>query len=673
MKLRAPHLAAVLALLLLAGSGLFNAGCKSSTEVIQSDASGDTGSVDTTNDSVIGTQYQLVLDNPNRQMVGLSEDYLKVQYLEDGQPKDGVDIVYTLDTNDQAVAKLTVTEATTANNGFAQVKIAVGAGPGNFTVTVQDKAQLAAPQKFTIQIVPKEQAELTVKLEYNGVRNNAQLAEIQDVEVYIYKKGGEYSTCDKFNFANATAKKLKTVPSQPLIQSPIPDAAFAGFQSADYGEYLVYGIGKNADGATLASGCLDTGAAVGTQPVVVTLTLTDVLPTYTGKYNMNLQLDLLSALKTVSPLAYDIVDTILTLFDSPTTAILKLSCKIDNSTLNDLCGYLYSCADSPQPAKITDCKKLTETVWTGVIKTLLDTLIQNLLAKNPLLSSIFNVGGSVSDMIRNMKLNGVLDIQQQPVPATDKLQFPDGSVKVSFTGLSYQWYVEKDVTCTQGSDCPQDHFCLEKTGDNKCAKIEEGTLSSTVISGNPFIAGTFKAYVKDLFDFYLEEGPVNLNYGTIINAVLEKVVLKQLYGVDTYENFIKELFGGQGCSQDGSCCQKAADNLLGQDSTFAGIVKTACETLVNTGAAYLRDQLNNLSIGSASDAGCGQGFCFSSPANTPCKMFDNYNNKSDNIIDRFGKLDAACLLKANISVQGDSGATVVPFDVYFTAVRQGQE
>ncbi|MCA9523887.1 MAG: hypothetical protein KC609_23120 [Myxococcales bacterium] len=677
MKLRAPHLAAVLALLLLAGSGLFNAGCKSTTEVIQADASGDTGNADTSNDTVIGTQYTLILDQQDRKMVGLSEDFLKVQYLEDGVPKDGVDIVYTLDTADSSVAVLQVTEATTANNGFAQVKISVGSGPATFTVTVQDKAKLAAPKKFTIEIVPKEQAELTVKLEYDGVRNNAQLAEVQVVEVYIYKKGGEYTTCDKFDFATATAKKLKSVPSQPLIQSPIPDAAFAGFQQADYGEYLVFGVGKNADGYVLAQGCLDTGAAVGTQPVVVTLVLGDVLPNYVGKYNMSLELDLLSALKTVNKTAYDVVDTIITLFSDPTGAVLKLTCKIDNDTLDSVCDALYDCADAVQPDKMVDCQQLTDTVWTSVGSQFLNALIGNLIGRNPLLSSIVNVGAAISEMIKGIKMNGVLEITQQPTPMTDKLQFPDGSINVSFTGISYKWYVETTTVCTQASDCPQSqgYFCLEKTGDNVCAQIQEGTINSSLISGSPFIAGMFKAYVKDLYDFYLEEGPVNLNYGTIINAILEKVVLKQFAGVDSYENFIKELLGGSGCSSNPQvdCCEEASKKLLADSDlqSLASVIKAACNTLIGVGGKYLRDQLNGLTLSSASDAGCGAGLCLSSPTGVPCKLFDTYGNKTDNEIDYFGEKSNPCLLNATIKVE--NGSTTVPFDVRFTAVRQGIE
>ena len=97
---------------------------------------------------------------------------------------------------------------------------------------------------------------------------------------------------------------------------------------------------------------------------------------------------------------------------------------------------------------------------------------------------------------------------------------------------------------------------------------------------------------------------LNLQYGALLDFVLEKILLPQVFGdgtdslpsVDSFEALMSALMAGRACLVAGTCCHDFAANLVAQSggAVEATLVETACDSLIPSGGTYIREFVTDL-------------------------------------------------------------------------------
>lgn len=682
------------------------AACGGSSTVVGGDAQNDTGNINT-NPDVISSKYQIVLTNGSQSVPANTSVELTAQYLEDGKPVDGVTLEWSVDN--PANAALNSSEATTNNGGFAKMTVNIGAGGTVVIITVVDKDKKAAPASFVLTVSTKIQAELKVNASYkDGLRTSAeQKSVVTDIAVKLYAKSDAVSCA---TVATATPKRNeKTGPSAGFnlasLLDPTPYKVFKGFGASDYGEYVAVAEAVNAKGTVFARGCLDTGVTIGAQPTEVTVELKDILPKFVEEYKLELNLDLISVLTSVNDqarLAFSIIDNVLTLFSSPSSAILQIGCTIGQSAgeFYNICKQVFVCTpfDPSDTEGLKGCAVekgddgkpkfkgggLGDIAGGFLIETL-DAALNGLIGTNSTLAQIWQSGNAISQMIRSFGLIGTLTFKTAGQPTieddngTKYLKFSTGSIGMSLDALKFKWAYLSD--------------------DGKWY-VKEGTLSGVSLSGNAskkFVSGAFSGRVDDLTKFTLDEGPLDLNYGVMIDVIVQKVILplilhgqqaingtnvddptdvNQGYPIPdanySYAKFFSELIAlwtNVSCSTTANCCQKFGEKA---GSPWTGTVEGICNALLDNVNKLIEDQLTKLSVSTASDPGdCIKGgFCIGTPLGKPCTLVIDDNNEISKFWDE-KDVDEMCPLAGRAFIPGEGDPTIIKWDARYKAVKPG--
>jgi len=555
-----------------------------------------------------------------------SERSLRVKFLVEGKPQENAAITYTVIEDPDSLGKMAVNNAYTDPEGIATGTVKVVAPTnGKFKVKASVYGNNNVdPVYFIINASTKIDAYLTVSFVYNGSKL------FDGVTVYLFKSSQPAAAdiacgdIDKLELPTADLQKGPHQLSQTAKFVMLP-----GLEDEKEQFYTVVARGELVDGTPIAWGCDDQeGHVLVTASKHVTITLKDIPPRIVGKYDVQTQMDLVSALPDNVQL---IVNFILDFFESPSASLLLLACELSNGTLEDFCGWVFTDPNEPSIYSLTTMGNIV----LEIIDSFLSAAVENWTG-----TDIFGIGEDVRDIIKELTLIATFDIKCEP----DENGFiPASCTSASWHTVSIRW--------RYGLECPPN--------DDNCGKINFNIQAI----GQDVVLSSFLAtlmFTGDYSELTIGEHSLLIKYGQLINYILQKFVLPRVFGdgsdglpvVDSYEKLLLSLLGGgkeclQPSPQQKGCCAVFAESVFGQTgSVGTDVLAQACDTLVQLGSAYLEQVLVGL------DTTTGDTFKLSTRDGQPCKLYDL---NADQKIDAWGKkepLSERCIWDLDINVFG---------------------
>ena len=559
---------------------------------------------------------------------------LEVRYAVDGAPVTSAVVYYEITEDPMGLGSLTALSAYTNEEGVSSVDVkSVKPAQGEFVVKAFVLDESVAPLYFDVVVSSKSQVPLTISTSYSGEASLSQWV----VRLYAQDADGEPSCADPMALYDASVPATIQGPPKQLTQTA-KFLEFPGLPEGGQQRFTILAFSDSLDGTLLAWGCDNTEAVVSTSTsTTVEVPLEDRPPTFAGTYNVTTYLDLTTGI----PEPYkSTVDIVLGLFESPSAQLLSLACSLaaPGSTIEDLCGLVFEDSSAP------DMDELTATG--AVVVDLINGAITD-LTTDTAWGAALTVGKDVADMLTGLRLHGTLTFSSEPGP--DKAWTVEETAE-TWDGVTLKWGL--DANC----DPETDESCGEKS------------LFLSAIQPEA-VVGAFEATLDDEWRLSILEHNLNLYYGALLDAVLQKLVLPLAAGdgsdglpaINSYDDLILMLVGGgKECLDPTSpytCCEQLVMSIENQISlpgqSTAQVIETACDQLVDVGAEWLSDSLTGLDT--------DEGVQISTAA--PCAALDV---NADLVIDAFGSKDADGLCQWSLAIGGDSP---VSFEGDFFAVR----
>ena len=563
---------------------------------------------------------------------------LNLLYTEDGVPVDFVKVKFALDNDDNAMGHLSTLSTTTQGGGIASVEVKANQPQvGQFAVKAWVAHEGIAPLYFDVLVVPKGQVPLTVIGTYDGLRP------VTTYKVRLFPQDALGApTCGDLEhlYENVTAS----------WQSPATNKGQSvkkhDFDLIAPGESQLYTVLAFAEDTVhdtvLAWGCDDVTANVSHEmPTTVELPMLDVPPKYAGSYDVVTYFDFVSVLP---PPADEAVYLVLDFFKSPVGGLLSLACTVGQGNLASLCDLIFQ---DPANPSVDDLK----IPYGTLIVDILDALVSG-LAQGTVFGDILNSGSDIADMLTGFEVHGTIVFKSEP----DADGFwAEGEGVDTWDYATVKWSLNAN--------------CNPLT-DEGCGKMNLSFAS--IQPDDPVIEGFFGGHVKNFTDLTIDLHPLNVQYGALINALVEKVFLPLVLGdgsdgnpaVDSYEDALYVLIGGgTDClnpawqmENDLTCCEKFAEQVAGGGGSLntVAVLENTCDALIEAGAFFLKLQIGSLT------ADTGEGFVIGTAE--PCLLVDS---DQDMVIDAMGGKSDPCLWEVQLGI-GQVDATI---DAIFWGAR----
>jgi hypothetical protein len=309
---------------------------------------------------------------------------------------------------------------------------------------------------------------------------------------------------------------------------------------------------------------------------------------------------------------------------------------VGGDTLDGICSQLF--VDPENPCLDPGCLKGFADVLTPVLNQFVWAAIEDNLG-----ATVFQVGQDVRMLLTELNLESSIEFFSEP--GLDGLILENTTQEI-WHGFRYRW--------TFGENCPlNDETCgWHYISMAALPGVSIDALSSSFTGSIIEIESQTGVVTQYLI---VDQHPVNIKYGMLLNFILEKLVIPAVLNdpnVDTWTEFLQTLLGGQGCIQTVSCCTNLG---AGLDPAWQGVATNLCDSLTTLGGAYLTAQLMDL------DASSGESFMLQTKE--PCPIYDT---NQDIKIDSLGKEGAVCVWDAAVTVGGVDAF----FDIDFFGVRE---
>lgn len=537
-----------------------------------------------------------------------SERSLKVLYVKDGQPVENAAIVYEIIEDPEAVGKMTVGTVYTGTDGVSTGTVKVVKQIETlFKVKVTVYGEDADPIFFKINSGVKIASYLTVSFVYNG-------SQIFDgVLVYLFKSGTPTEPdqwfCEDFDRLDLPTADLQKGPLQLSQTAKFP--MIPGLEDEGEQFYTICARGELVDGTPITYGCDDEhGHVMLTSSRHLSITLTDIPPTIKGSYDVQTELDLISALPDN---VQTVINFLLNFFEKPSASILLLVCDLGGGTMEDFCGWVFTDEQNPDIYNLTTMGNII----LEIIDSVLSAYVEEWTGYD-----IFGIGEDIRDMLKELRLLATFEMSAEP----DEYGFLEEQYNhASWHTVSFKW--------TYGQNCPPN--------DDNCGVINFNIQAI----GQDVIISQFPAtlmFMGDYSELTIGEHSVLIKYGQLVNYILQKYVLPSVFGdgsdglpvIDSYDKLMLSLLGGgKEClnpsPQQLGCCATFAENVFGATGGVGlTVLDQACEALVQLGSAYLEQTLVQL------DTTSGDTLILSTKDGQPCKLYDS---NADMKIDSWGK------------------------------------
>ena len=548
---------------------------------------------------------------------------LEVNYKENGEPVGNQLVTYEVVNDDAGIGRVTAYSAWTTADGIATVE----GGPkdsvssiGQFAVKafIAD-APSVAPLYFDFVVSPKGQVPLTVNVTYGG-----QWPQVIDYELSLWKQTNDVPDCSDLDaLYNGDTPASLTWPVT-TISKTAKFPSFPGLEADGSQSYAVLAYSRT-DGSpphVLAWGCEMVEVTWGGSKTL-TIDLMDQPPVYAGPYSVVSRFDFLSGLPDN---VATVVGYIINFFKSPVGTLLDLACDLGEGTLDDVCDLIYS--DNGEPTAIG-------AIAIDIIEAIIDGY-----AQGTIWGDILQGGSDIADILTAFEVHSTMTFLEEP---DANGEWTAEQTRETLDKIVVKWSLGENCDPLVDENCGKTNVPL--------SAVQTDTLESN-----------FTARVSEFWDLTIDEHPLTLNYGALVNYVIEKQLLPRLVGegVDTYEKFFYSLLAGNECldptlSGGKTCCATFAEEVVGQGaSATTDVIESACEALVSAGSEYIRDQLGSLET-STDDS-------FTLRTAEPCKLYDQ---DTDFVVESMGGPMALCNWKASLEIFGAS----TEIDATFWGVR----
>jgi hypothetical protein len=569
---------------------------------------------------------------------------LSVLYTVDGLPIENVLVSFEKTDDTSGQASLVAGAVYTGPNGIATGKLKTGDAQGDVQIKASINSDVVSPLFFEVIASSKVNDTLTISATYSGPRP------VSYFQTYLYEQNDDSTpNCDDieslFNLGQASlmspVKKLVPVPETFKIKT-----SDMGLAEGEQRHYTVIAVGVEANPETdpiLAWGCDNLNATLPpTGAGNVEIELIDRPPSYAGTYNLTSHFNFLSALPDD---VEQIVGFVFDFFKSPTGGLLSLACTVDGSALDGLCDLVFSDPDSPDIENPTP--------QGGLIIDILDALISG-FTQDTVFGTVFTTGKDISNIITDFEIHGTITFDVEPGP---DLMWTSDETEDTWDYITVQWTLDANCDPVTDPGCGNKNFSF-----------------AAIQPDDPVIVGNFEASVQNFYELVISPHPLNVQYGALINAVLEKVLFPIAFGegnpeypvvVDSYEKALKALIGGGSeCLHPNypqTCCAKFAEQVAGGGGGQAtlNVLNNTCDGLVTLGADYLSSYVSSL------DANTGDNFMIGTEENHTCWLVDA---DSDMVIDGIGGKENDMLCKWNVTISL-LGLDMVIDDATFWAAR----
>ena len=556
---------------------------------------------------------------------------LQVLYSQGGQPAAAKVVYFAVTSDPSEIGYVSALSAVTGVDGIAGVDVKPDQQvEGQFQVVAHVDDESVEPLYFDVVVTTKDHVPLTVRTVHEGE------AEIAHWTVRLFQQGEDgLPGCDsKLDLYDHTAADYQGAIA--ALTESVKFLDFAGLDAQASQAFTVLAYSTNEAGVVVAWGC-DDGAATWTpdSAALVLVPLADRSPLVAGTYGVTTVVDLSSA---VPPPYDEPVDLVLALFQNPASQLMLLACQLGGpeDPVGDLCAMVFTNAAYPDTDALT--------VLGGVVMDAVNQLAAY-ASEGTLWGSVLQIGGDVADVLVALELHATFTWQGEP-ESGGTWAGDDG--QETWDGVTLKWTTE--------SDC-------DPLEDDSCG---ESNLGFGAIQVEP-VSAALPASLVDGWSLQIDDHPLPLHYGALVDGVLQKLVLPLLAGngsdgmmaIDSYEKLLEMLVGGKGCLDPGSeetCCQVlvaqiAAGGELTDDAT-GEILVAACEDLLALGAEALETSLTNLHPEEGLHLGTA----------APCPLYDT---DGDLQIDGFGDKSDPCVWTIAVGA-GDDAAI---FDGIFWGVR----
>ena len=542
---------------------------------------------------------------------------IKVKYTEDGQPVAGQTVNFEIPAGSDRdnIGFITAMSATTDAQGIAAIETKAKEGRvGQFAVRAFIDG---LPDRFfDVVVTPKGQVPLTVIGTYSGTRA------VGAYDVLLYSQANNAPSCANLLdlFENQTARYSRT---NVLITQTAKFPEFANLERDGQQKYTVLAVSKNQGGAIVAWGCNDKDATVKwTTPTTVTVPLVDRPPLYAGTYEITSFFDFVSAIPEPSR---SYVRAVIDIFDNPLDGLISLVCTIivdaQNET-NDFCDAVTG-----------------DNVLAATIKDVLNQILLGFLP--PSVVNIFQTGADVGKLLEKFEVSEVMTIASEPDAFGN---FAAGAISHTWAGMRFRWRLN------QG--CPP---------ESTTCGVTQLSFSQLGVDG---IRGSAGGAAVDTWNLRIDKHSVNLKYGLLLSAMLEKVVFPLVTDtqgganpVDSYEELLGMLFGGgTECLRGGTTCCETFATRVSDTSSLQTAARAGCEAVVSLVPTTLRNLLGGLELNSEE--------AFTLATKPTCAIEDS---DSDMVVDALGTNTNHCQWDAQLRFGADTATTV---EATFFGTRQ---
>jgi hypothetical protein len=533
----------------------------------------------------------------------------------DGKPIENTIIRFEIVSSDADGANLSAANGTTDAQGIARSMLRSGSDAGSVKVRASTNDAAVRPIEFIVGVSPKGASSYNVK--FTKVGNT----DPKNIEVFFFK---DLTTCQQF-----LADVRKEFDNDPLT-SPSLSAEFAQtgqagadgtlpiVQLADVANGTAYTVGARAyarsnDDVEVAVGCKDNNPPVTNgMPVEVIVPLLKNLPNLVGTYRVVHTFDLRDGLPQN---VRTVVDLLGVLVSSPGDFIIGCGCQTggSNCMATSMCpiptaGLLSIIFNIlPDDGVLGDLKEAIESFLSSgfgqqVARDTINGLFENLKSRLPSWAQTgLQVTTDIYETLKRFEVIGTIKITQQPTYALDMnglpMVSPDGELLAIWDQPTNEQVWENVVFFwRQGCNANSPPDCGRRTLAN-----------ASIASNGMFIKGNFSGFVVNGSKLHINEHSLTLNYGALILAVVEQIVLPAAFGnpnINSIEALLNQfidcnaLAEGVAGSNSGAIFN-ATKNLCGQLKTQAsdGLRKYVSERLVLDGA-------NSFLIGTPDGEGC---------------------------------------------------------------------
>ncbi len=444
--------------------------------------------------------------------------------------------------------------------------------------------------RFTVSVNAKDSANYQINPTHAGT------ALFSKVDALLFE--GDY-TCDQLADHLALSGRLPTALNNRRGSvdgdRTILPIVFPSQPNGSKYTVIVKGYSELNENVEVVFGCTDNNPAIENGiSVVVDVALFDHIPNLKGVFNVSHSFDLRDTLPENIRRIVDIIGRVAT---DPGSFIVgcnagSAGCPPGGSEgiINILADFL---PDGTFSQTINDI--LGNNLVRGIVRDSINTLFEQWINSDSVPAWATNsvqLTKDIYETLGNFRVQGKIFFDQAPVAAVEDGAaigvIPTDSGRQLWNTVIFKW---SRGCASQGSSCGDIPFTASQIG----------------VSGSA-IEGRFDGMVFNSDKLRINEHTLSLNYGLLLMAVIEKVVLPAIFGpnVDSVDamldNFIK------------------CDKLLKPDNSLYNTAKSMCTMLLAQASSSLRDYVGTNLVYDGNER-----FLISTPIDSPCKLHQPTN------------------------------------------------